>query len=829
MANSPVQIVLNTNNFIEALENQGGGPSRDFFAGNDKDFIAHKANLQKQLSEIQSMQLANSFAKVSYAKVTLQQTALAKSHRPTSQIFKRTIAPVVGAGDLGELFVELTPEAVETISKKVGEAENETKYKEQKDGKEKPNPSRLRSEVGAIQQIIPYTASDKRNFSVKEAVEWLADPQTGGSYMVELFEAPPAYKDWDILSQNKYALFKSFVDGLVSFGNGLFASRVNSGVGTSIIFGIKLEQGNSGPVVQLFPSPASAIKMGEKRAVDLELEKHNKLLDFLGRHPLVKKVSLPPIIKQSSATTFIKKGSSFTIPPVGTTIESYPKICIVDGGVSDIYGNWIEDRWGLVSAADKNESHGTFIAGLAVLGQTLNGDAICREVDGCKIIDLDILPIPSKFDTYFPKPFQFFSELEGAVQELKARTGVRIFNFSMNIQEHASTTGYSVFAQLLDKIAEENDVVFVISAGNTSPRNIRREWPEDVFEALKILASSRNDAIKKPAESCRNVSVAAVNPPHVDSVVPYALSNYSCRGPGLRVGLKPDFAHIGGCGTPDHVFGHGLLSFDITGKVVDGCGTSYAAPNVAKTLASIDHSIEGLVSRETLIGLGIHHAVMPDILNDKKLRNVSKDLVGFGIPSGSEEILKGDPSAITLVFANRAINGHKMSFKFSWPSSLVHEGKCFGHAKLTIVSTPRFDYRFGAEFVRINIDASLRQLQKNGKYLGKLNAIYTPEDGDGSLYEKDQIEHSFKWSPVKVYEKTFPRGVGPTTDWSLDVEYLTRDGVAMPLEGVPFTAILTISDPDKSKPVFNDMRQMLQSLGVQAVDIKTAARIVPRV
>jgi len=827
MANSPVQIVLNTNDFIEALDNKGGGPSKDFFAGNDSDFVEHRDNLQKQLSEIRSMQLVNSFAKISYAKVTLKQAALAKSHRPTSQIFKRDIAPVVGAGDLGELFVELTPESINEINKKVGQAETETRYKE-KNGKTEPNPTRLRSEVGAIQDIIPYTASDKRKFSVKEAVEWFSNPQTGGSYMVELFEAPPARQDWDLLSQYKFDLFKSFLDGLESIGNGLFASRVTTGIGSAIIFGIKLEKSASAPVIQLFPSSSSANKQGEKRIVDLDTKKHSELLDFLGKHPLVKRITLPPIIMQSSPAGAIKKGRTFTIPSIKSN-TFYPKVCVVDGGVSDIYGDWIEDRWGLISPSDKDENHGTFIAGLAIIGQTLNGNAICREVDGCKIIDLDILPLANRYDTYFPKPFQFFTELESAVQELKARTGVRIFNFSMNIEEHASTTGYSLFAQLLDKIAEENDVVFVISAGNTRPVDMRREWPDDAFEAVKILASSRNDAIKKPAESCRNVSVSALNPPNIDGIVPYALSNYSCRGPGLRVGLKPDFAHIGGSGTIHPTLGHGLLSLDVSGKIVDGCGTSYAAPNVAKTLASLDHSIEGSVSRETLIALGIHHAVLPESLNDKSLRNVTKHLVGFGIPNGSEEILNGDPSAITLVFANRAISGHKMSFKFSWPSSLVRDGKCFGHAKLTIVSTPRFDYRYGAEFVRINIDAALRQMQKNGNYLGRLSAIYTPDEGDGSLFEKDQIEHSFKWSPVKVYEKIFPRGVGPTTEWSLDVEYLARDGVTIPREGVPFTAILTISDPNKEKPVFNDVRQMLQSLGVQAVDIKTAARVVPRV
>lgn len=827
MANSPVQIVLNANDFIEALDNRSGGSPKDFFAGSDSEFVQHRDNLQQQLDEIKSMQLVSSFAKISYAKVTLKQAALAKSHRPTSQLFKKDVAPVVGAGDLGELFIELTPESIDQVNKKVGQAEPETRYKE-KNGKTEPHPSRLRSEVGAIQEITPYTASDKRKFSVKEAVEWLSNPQTSGSYIVELFENPLAKQDWDLLAKYKLDLFRSFFEGLEKFGNGLFASRITTGIGSAVIFGVKLEKSQSLPVIQLFPYTSSVNKTGEKKEIDLAVDKHAALLDFLDKHPLVKKITLPPIVTQSEATTVPKKGDSFSIPRMADN-ASYPKICVVDGGVSDIYGDWIEDRWGLISSSDKDENHGTFIAGLAIVGQTLNGRAICREVNGCKIIDLDILPRPGRYASYFSKPLEFFNELEIAVQELTARTGVRIFNFSLNIEEHASTTGYSLPAQILDKIAEENDVIFVISAGNIQPIDMRKEWPSDHFEALKILASSRNDTIKKPAESCRNVSVSALNPPHVAGIVPLALSNYSCRGPGLRVGLKPDLAHIGGAGTRHATLGHGLLSLDTTGQIVDGCGTSYAAPNVAKTLASLDHAIEGTVSRETLIGLGIHHAVLPDSLNDRNLQSVTKHLVGFGIPNGSEEILNGSSSAITLVFASRAISGHKMSFKFSWPSSLVRDGKCFGHARLTIVSTPRFDHRYGSEFVRINIDGALRQLQKNGRYLGRLSAVYTPDDGDGSLYEKDQIEHSFKWSPVKVYEKTFPKGVGPTTDWSLDVEYLTRDGVSIPITGVPFTAILTISDPNSEKPVFNDMRQMLQSLGVQAVDIKTAARVVSRV
>jgi hypothetical protein len=346
---------------------------------------------------------------------------------------------------------------------------------------------------------------------------------------------------------------------------------------------------------------------------------------------------------------------------------------------------------------------------------------------------------------------------------------------------------------------------------------------------LKILASSRNDTIKKPAESYRNLSVSAVNPPNLKDIVPYALSSYSCRGPGIRIGLKPDLAHIGGAGP--NLNGHGLFSIDKTGKIVAGCGTSYAAPNVSKTIACIDHSIEGDVSRESLMALAIHHATLPDILKDKKLKDIAKDLVGFGIPTSSQHILDGSENSITLVFANRIYQGRKMSFDFLWPSSLfdASTGKCFGHARLTVVSTPPFDHRYGAEFVRVNIDGHLRQQQDDGHYLGRLEPLFLPESRSGILYEKNQIAHSFKWSPIKVFEKTFPRGVGPSSDWKLEVEYLARDGEVLPVLGVPFTALLTISDPKKQKPIFNDMRQSLQAKGVQIVDIKNAARVLPRV
>jgi hypothetical protein len=825
MANSPIQVVLNTNNFIEDVENPGGGPSTDFFENKDAEFIEHRDSLSQQLHEIKDMQISNEFAPVSYAKITLKQSALAKSHRPSRAMFNSEIAPIIGAGELGELYVELNPESIDRVSLRMEKAEAETRKKTYQ-GKEVANPSRLRSEIGAIDHISPHTKSDKRKFSVKEAVDWLSDPRSGGAYIVELFDDPPAKKDWDTLTVPKRKLFSSFINGLETFDSGLFALKIRQDKGATVLFGIKLEEGGT-PIVQMFPIQSSATKNNNRKPVNLNLALHAKLLDFLDRHPLVKKITLPPIITKSNTPASSLKGTSAKMPTIDGSV-SYPKLCIVDGGVSDVFGNWIQDRWGLISPDDKNEHHGSFIAGLAVLGKELNGDEVCKENNGCHIIDLDILPAQF-YDSYYSKPLEFFNELEIAVQELKARTGVRIFNFSLNIEEHVTSNGYSIPAQILDKIAEDNDVIFIISAGNTHPSHARQEWPLDPVEVLKTFVSTRNDSLKVPAESCRNISVSALNPPAINGIVPYGLSNYSCRGVSSRTGLKPDLAHIGGSGTEHPTEGHGLFSVNENGHIVDGCGTSYAAPNVAKTIASLENAIEGDVSRETLMALSVHNAIVPEPFNDRKLNTVAKHLIGFGVPQSSHEILDGSNNAITLVFANRITAGRKMSFNFSWPSCLMKNGKCTGKARLTIVSTPPLNYRYGSEFVRVNIDARLRQLQNDGKYKGRLDAIYAPESGTGSLFEKDQIEHSFKWSPIKVYEKNFKIGVGPSADWRLDVEYLTRSGEGIPQNGIPFTAILTIFDPKEEEPVFNDMRQTLQSIGVQTVDIKTAARIVSRV
>jgi Subtilase family len=848
---SPLQIILNDRDYQQTRDAGGGGPKKDFFAHRDREFRDHKAALTAQLSTITRTLESQTQTRgdIGYIKVILRRDAWAKSHRPLSALFKSTRIALVGGGDLGEMYFEARPRALRAIAQDIAAAEEQTRLKLDKArNKMVPNPSPARSETGAIEKIELYGPRDRRSFSVEEAITWLARPMTGSAYHIELFDMPPPHSQLDAYDPNRQKLYSTFLEGLAALGDGLTVQRLPMRDRLQPFISARLERSARPPTLLLdSPAPPERRRPTDVAPFDQTIERHRRLLLFLDHHPLVRHIDLPPVVvrtidgievsAQAAAAEGRAQPEEFTLPTRNST-RTYPRMGVIDGGISPELADWVIDRWDLLDSADADLAHGTFIGGLAVAGNALNGNGICAEADGAEIVDVAVYPDDQNavaFASYFPHGVsQFFEEIEYAIADAKARHGVRVFNMSLNIQHPAQPDRYSQFASRMDQIAEANDAVLFLPTGNTAPQDLRPEWPADETQALVNLASARNDALLMPAESVRNVAVAALNPPDVPTSLAYAPTRYSRRGPGLRAGVKPDLAHVGGSGSPQSPSGHGLFSIRPDGSISDGCGTSYATPIAAKTAAVLEHSIEGSVSRETLICLLLHHAQMPTLLQSKTLRGIARDLVGFGKPPSAIEILEGDDHQITLVFASRLRRDQQIAFNFAWPASLVDpDGACRGSARLTLVSTPPLDPRFGSEFVRINIDAALQQedFDKEDKlhWKRRLDPIYLPGKAESPVIEAERIEHGLKWSPVKAFARTIPNGIGKSSNWRLFVEYLTRAGEQVPENGVPFTAILTISDPMGEQPIFTDMRQSLQALGVRIEDIRTAARIATRI
>jgi hypothetical protein len=459
--------------------------------------------------------------------------------------------------------------------------------------------------------------------------------------------------------------------------------------------------------------------------------------------------------------------------------------------------------------------------------------------------DFYVTPEPGRMG--YPK--DFFENRDKEFREHQARLVRQVSSITAALQQSSVDTAFvkvrlnkdawakshrpthSLFAEQLDAIADENDVIFIISSGNLLSSEYRPLWPADAGDALRMLAGrSTMETIFQPSESSRSLAVGSLTPPGTPPHIAGTPACYTRRGPGMKVGVKPDLAHYGGCIPTAQTNHTGLFSIDPAGDTTSGLGTSYATPLVAKTVAALDVSIEGDVARETLIALAVHHAQIPAPISDENLRDIARQFVGFGIPSSSYEVLTTDDHAITLVFSDILHAKRELRFDFAWPQCLVESstGRCRGAARMTLVYRPPLEPSFGSELVRVNLDAHLRQDNGNGKYVGRAKQVFLPNPSSEANTEAELIEHGLKWWPIKAYEARLPRGVGKASSWRLAIDSLVRSGDNYPASGIPFTLILTIRDLDGDARVFNDLRQYLRARRVNLNDIRIAGRVRPR-
>jgi hypothetical protein len=802
MANNPIQIVLNSGSFVDDVKVNPGGQNTDFFAGRDGDFAAHKAGLINQFSAAKAS-LASSGRSTGIARVSLRTAAFAKSHRPTQSVLKPDVVPICGVSDFGELLIEFTPSALDAVIGKIGSAEPDTNLKLDKNGKAKANPSRTRSEVGAISKVVPYGPSDRRQFSVDEAIEWLRNPRSGQYFLIQMFV--PTNEPAQDETRRRAEELSVFRRRLRAIDPSLVLSEAPPWWSERGFLRLSMEE------------------------IDFRPELFRSVLDVVENEPFVRKIWLPSIIKPTRTSPVDAGSAELHALPIPSNGANYPVVGVVDTGVASIAAldPWVVGRTAMGDPTSQDTSHGTFIGALIAASQTLNTHAETAE-SSCKVYDLGLhVTDEQEYLQTYPNSFMdFLEQLDFEIVSAVA-AGVRVFNMSLVVEEMVRDDAYSPFAARLDAIADKHDVVFVLPTGNLESPQFRPAWPEQAEDALAMLANYRHpglDRMHQPADSLRAVVVAALDPKMTPGghLVP---SVYSRRGPGLALGSKPDLCHLGGSADPANQ----LRSLDSTGKLVEGCGTSYAAPLVAKTLGQIDHKIAGTVKRETLTALAIHGATAPARMAHRKLAHVAKDFVGFGLPDLSENILLSDDHSITLVFEAELMHRKSLTFDFQWPQALVRAGgKCAGEATLSLVYRPPLDLKYGSETVRVNLEAYLRQ-EKLNPWTGELSygGFFTSKSASGQEHER--VKEGQKWGAVKKWSrKTSKAGVGTSSQFRLVVEPLARSGFALPAEGIPFAAILTISDPWGEAPVFNQMRRSLQARDVAIADIRTAARIRPR-
>lgn len=822
---APIEIVLDVRRFQDERVRQPGSSRKEFFVDDDQGFVAHKSRIQKALVAVGQRLRASSSGPVGLLRVRLREDALAKSHRPIKSLFQPTFTPAVGSSGVGEMIIQVTPSTIERALAETQKAEDHGRFRPHKSKPEVqvPDPSQPRAEVGAIESLGLWEPADRRGFDANRAVNWFAEHSVPRAYRIDLFDLiRPSQKQAGVefdKAGDMLADLLAQLDADLDCGYVVATFRPDARSMSRMYIWLLAD-----PSVRHVVSPGHVRRLLENVAeTTLDVRHHAQVLLTLEQHPIVRRISLPAHLKAGAATS---------VQPVAGAVKhqistpqsdaQYPVVGVIDGGMDAVIGDWVVHGSNFVHPLHSDLTHGTEIGALLVEGQALNSSAVCPEPDGCWLADLALIPEVDHYVDYFQSDLDLVGQIEFAVQEAKGAANARVFSFSHNFEEPpGGNPTYTDLSQGLDRIARENDVIFVVSGGNTASPRTRREWGDNPVAVLSNLASCTNDRITAPADSILNVTVGAVNPPDVPGSIAGAPARYSRRGPGFMQLVKPDVAHYGGVCESTSA-NSGLRSVTEKGLIKKIHGTSYSAPLAAKALARYDQLTQSALPREALIALLIHGARIPDCLQGFNRSEIVRNLVGFGVPVNAQEMINGAAHAATLLFHDRMMPKKDLFFGFDWPKSLVQEGKCRGKATLTLVYSPPVSDAFESELVRVNLEASLqRRDPKTGKFTKKCKDTFSDGGATGAgASERELMEDGLKWGVVKQSCFISKRGSGLTSDWRVALKYLVRSDEVFPDEGVPFCMLLTIEDIDGVEPVYQDMKIGLSARQVLTADVR---------
>jgi hypothetical protein len=205
---------------------------------------------------------------------------------------------------------------------------------------------------------------------------------------------------------------------------------------------------------------------------------------------------------------------------------------------------------------------------------------------------------------------------------------------------------------------------------------------------------------------------------------------------------------------------------------------------------------------------------------------------GFGTPPDIAQILGCSEHECTLIFEIDIEPGtafRKGVFPIP-PCLYVDNDTVKADFLMTVVYEPELDASFGSEYCRTNIDVSLGTVATYVDDKGKTRERkkgQVPEDYAliGTGLESDQVKQGFKWSPIKVYRRDKVRGITGEL-WRLDLSVHYRAD-HQPVKPAKAVLIVTISDPGKELPVYNEMVQQMNLAGWGASDLQIQPRLRP--
>lgn len=568
--------------------------------------------------------------------------------------------------------------------------------------------------------------------------------------------------------------------------------------------------------------------------VEVSLAQAERLL----AHRDVRFIDLPP----SSGISYQQVNRDINTLPaqLSSPAENAARICILDSGINTnhpLLSTAIAESVSFIP--DQNEfdeqGHGTAVASIALYG----------DVEAC-----------NQSNFWQPQLWLYNGKVLNERAEFNAKTiestltaaveyftdlGCRIFNLSLgNINAPYDGKHIRGMAYLLDTLARQYNVLFVVSAGNFTgsdeppvPQNSwRDEYPDyllheasiivDPAPALNVLtvgSIARHNATpdaQRRSDDIQHLSPATENQP----------SPFTRHGPSVKGAFKPDVVAHGGNVASNvrqgqwqaHMRGLGVLSchhqFQGNTLFKELNGTSFAAPYITHLAGCLLNEYPDMSASMVRAMLVNHASVSQEMTQafpqemresykntpESRNRQIERDVTGYGIID-EDALYRSSEYVVVMRCEEQIENNAHQFFELPFPASFLRSQRSTREIRVTLayspaVRTTRLDYTATRISFRLVKGRSLDEVQASFNHQTQSETETRSDDATGNRdISSQQRDHGTVQSSVWTFRQR-----NPEEKWFIVVTRQDRDwGEALSSEQERYALVVTAADRDNEQ------------------------------
>jgi len=438
------------------------------------------------------------------------------------------------------------------------------------------------------------------------------------------------------------------------------------------------------------------------------------------RYRDVRTVDLPPRFGVDIKLFFtdISRLEEVPAPP-----DDAPGIVILDSGLvtgHPLLAPAVGDSVSFLPGKDPYDEngHGTHVGGLALYGDVEPRIHNGKFVPELHLFSGRILDENNENETGFVA-----NHITEAVRYFLNEYGCKVFNLSFGDLNKPYLGGHvRELAYILDTLARELGVLFVVSAGNVLGNQLSGlDWKEN----YPLYLLEENWAIVDPATALNVLTVGSIarydqtinsqrwanDPAEIPIASVNQPSPFTRRGPTVGGAIKPDLMGYGGnwaintrAGANVLVANSGLGELStywqaaVSGRLfADDSGTSFAAPHISYLAAMLQKEVPG-ISSELIRALLVAHARVPDeveqIFDDN---SNARAVCGYGMVDKTG-LFRSLENETTLTVDGFIPNKKHHFYEIPVPEDFLSRGRRVREISIALAYTPyvrstRIDYR----------------------------------------------------------------------------------------------------------------------------------------